>query len=233
MRALVFQHNADAGLGYFGEPLAQLGVQTDVRQLQAGDAVAAPADYDMLIVLGGDMNVYMEQAHPWLRAVDAALRNAVAADVPVLGVCLGGQLLAKAAGAPVHLNTASEIGLHTVHLTAAGRADPLFAGLPEISAAQWHYDSFALPAGAIHLASSGACANQAFRIGARAYALQFHPEVMPEMWERWLMDLSAPDAARREALQLVVAAAAPQLQQQAAQLLRNFVQLAGAARSRA
>ena len=233
MRALVFQHHADAGLGYFAEPLAQLGVQTDVRQLQAGDAVAAPAGYDMLIVLGGEMNVYMEQAHPWLRAVDEALRAALAADVPVLGVCLGGQLLAKALDAPVHLNTSSEIGLHAVHLSAAGRADPLFTGLPEISAAQWHYDSFALPAGAVHLASSGACANQAFRIGTRASGLQFHPEVIPNMWERWLLDLSAQDAAQRETLQLVVAAAAPRLKQQAAQLVRNFVQLAGAARSRA
>ena len=233
MRALVFQHHADAGLGYFAEPLAKLGVQTDVRQLQAGDAVAAPAGYDMLIVLGGEMNVDMEQAHPWLRAVDEALRAALAADVPLLGVCLGGHLLAKALDAPVHLNTSSEIGLHAVHLTAAGRADPLFTGLPEISAAQWHYDSFALPAGAVHLASSGACANQAFRIGTRAYGLQFHPEVMPDMWERWLLDLSAQDAAQRETLQLVVAAAAPRLKQQAAQLVRNFVQLAGAARSRA
>src|SRR5512138_3885272 len=119
----------------------------------------------MLLVMGGTMNVYAEDKHPWLRDETQAIRQAVEVDKSVLGVCLGGQLLAKALDAPVHLGAVTEIGLTPISLTEAGKSDPLFEGLSQVEAVEWHDDTFDIPQGALALAGSEGCANQAFRFG--------------------------------------------------------------------
>ena len=115
------------------------------------------------------------------------LQRAVAHGIPLLGICLGSQLLAKALGARVYRNPQKEIGWYTVDLTPAGAADPLFAGLASpVPVFQWHGDAFDLPAGARALASSPLCAHQAFRYGDRVYGLLFHLELAPAIIHRWL-----------------------------------------------
>ena len=144
-----------------------------------------------LVVMGGPMNVDQVEEHPFLAAEVPFLRRALAADVPVLGICLGSQLLAKALGAPVTVNPRKEIGWYTLDLTPAAAADRLLGGSDlQPTVFQWHGDTFALPAGAVQLASSPLCAQQAFRFGRSAYGLQFHLEVTAAIIDEWL---SQPD----------------------------------------
>lgn len=115
------------------------------------------------------------------------IEDAIERDIPTLGICLGAQLIAAALGAPVKRNPCKEIGWYDVTLTDAGRQDPVFRHFrPTEKLFQWHGDSFAIPEGAVHLATSEACPHQAFRYGDKVYALQFHLEVDQPMIERWL-----------------------------------------------
>jgi GMP synthase-like glutamine amidotransferase len=221
---LVLQHDPLDGPGYLGEALARSGAALAVARLDRGESVPDPSRYDALLVLGGEMNVYQEAEHPWLVDEDRALRAAVADGQPILGVCLGGQLLAKALGAPVRLGAAREVGLISVALTPAGRADRLFAGLPDpLEAVAWHDDTFAIPERAVALAGSVGCANQAFRFGARAYGLQFHPEVSPAMLAGWIEAASADRSVDWAAFRAVVEARAATLRAQAGRLVANFL----------
>jgi GMP synthase-like glutamine amidotransferase len=185
MRFLVFQHVACEHPGALAPLMRARGIAWDTVELDAGDAIPPLAGYDALLVFGGPMNVDEEDRFPWLGAEVATIREAVARDLPYLGFCLGAQLLAKALGAPVTPAPAPEVGLMPVQLTAAGAADPLFRGLPaELAVFQWHGDTFAVPEGAVLLATAPTCAHQAFRRG-RAYGLQFHVEVTPDMVDDW------------------------------------------------
>jgi GMP synthase-like glutamine amidotransferase len=189
MRVLVIQHEAGGGLGYLGEALERRGAALEIVHVYDGDALPDPTGYDLLLVLGGVMNVYQEDDYPWLADEVRAIQAMVAAKTPVLGVCLGGQLLARALGAQVHLGGVREIGLIPIALTDAGRADPLFAGLENgLAAVEWHYDTFAIPSGAVALAASATCAHQAFRFGDCAYGVQFHPEITPSMLAEWIRE---------------------------------------------
>lgn len=191
-RVLVFQHLPAEHAGIFREFMAERGLAPHVVELSAGDAIPDPTDFDALLIFGGPMNVYEEDAYPFLKSETAAIRHAVERDVPILGVCLGGQLLAKALGAPVTRNPVPEVGVFDVELTAEGRRDPLFANLPpRFPVAQWHNDTFAVPEGGALLATSPACRHQAFRVGEAAYGVQFHPEVTPEMAREWCETLEA------------------------------------------
>lgn len=138
------------------------------------------------------MGVHDVALFPYLREVKSYVRSAAAADVPFLGICLGGQLLADALGAQVHSGRFGEKGVRKVRLLERSTPAPLFFGFPEqFDAFQWHDDSFELPAGATLLASSDACANQAFRFGKHSYGLQFHPEVTRDIVSSW--SGSSPD----------------------------------------
>jgi len=140
-----------------------------------------------LVVLGGPMSVDEVQQYPFLQAEVGWLQEALALQLPVLGVCLGSQLLAKAAGARVYANGVKEIGWYGLDLTPAAAEDPLFAGLaPRQQVFQWHGDTFDLPREAVHLASSPACRHQAFRMGESAWGLQFHVEMTADLVLRWL-----------------------------------------------
>jgi GMP synthase (glutamine-hydrolysing) len=143
--------------------------------------------YRGLIVLGGPMNVDEVDRHPHLATEVRLIEQAVARDLPVLGICLGAQLIAKTLGARVYANGEKEIGWYDVAPTDAGGTDPLFAHFGATERVfQWHGDTFTLPAGAVHLARGDGCTQQAFRYGDKVYGLQFHLEVDEAMIARWL-----------------------------------------------
>jgi GMP synthase (glutamine-hydrolysing) len=143
--------------------------------------------YRGMVVLGGPMNVDEMDRHPHLETEVRLIREAIERQMPVLGICLGAQLIAKALGARVYPNGEKEIGWYDVSVTSEGTKDPLFSHFrPTERIFQWHGDTFDLPAGAIRLAESAGCANQAFRYGSNVYGLQFHLEVDEPMIRRWL-----------------------------------------------
>ena len=228
MRVLVLQHELNDGPGYLGEALAKRGAALEVVRLDRGEALPAFEPFDLLLIMGGEMNVYADDRHPWLIDETRVIRSAVDADKAVLGVCLGGQLLAKALDARVHVGGASEVGLVPLTLTADGQADPLFADLPALAAVEWHDDTFEIPDGAVRLVSSTACANQAFRYGARAYGLQFHPEVSPAMLRSWFAGFSKQSANAAD-FQAAVDANEAALRAQAERLIDNFLAATGLA----
>lgn len=193
MRALVVQHVACEGPGLLEDVLCRKGWVLDVRCMETPGATLpeSPAAYDALIILGGPMGADEEETFPYLFQVQELIKKAVSLRLPTLGICLGGQLIARALGANVRPNPVKEIGWYPVRLTPAGRVVPLFAGMPpEFDVFQWHEDTFSLPDGAFLLARGETCINQAFVYGAftrggYAWALQFHLEVTPEMIEEW------------------------------------------------
>jgi GMP synthase (glutamine-hydrolysing) len=188
MRVLVLQHVAIEGPGILEPFLTQRGWQLDTVPLYAGAKLPEqPQQYQAILVMGGPMGVYDEAEYPFLRAEHDFLQRAIAQGVPLLGICLGSQLLAKALGARVYRNPHKEIGWYTVDLTPAGCTDPLFAGVESpLLVFQWHGDAFDLPPGATALASSPLCTHQAFRYSDRVYGCLFHLEVTPEMIHTWM-----------------------------------------------
>jgi GMP synthase (glutamine-hydrolysing) len=173
----LLQHVPYEGPGLIAEQARAHGIEVDRRHLYRGDAVPSVEQLSGLIVMGGPMGVGDTDAHPYLSAEIGLLAAAVAADVPVLGVCLGAQLLAYALGADVLPGAASEVGLGSVTLTVAGERDDVLGPAGHtLSVFHWHDDTFTLPSGSELLASSDRCVNQAFRAGS-AYGLQFHVEL--------------------------------------------------------
>lgn len=146
-----------------------------------------PASLGLLAVMGGPMNVYQHRDHPWLPDEKTFIERALAAGTPILGVCLGAQLLADVLGAKVAQNPQIEIGWHPVRSTREASSSKLFGLLPaEFTAFHWHGDAFGIPAGATRLAESKACPNQAFEYGGRALGLQFHLEYSVDSIEAML-----------------------------------------------
>lgn len=147
------------------------------------------SQYCGLVVMGGPMNVDETDAFPFLADEVKWIQTAIERKMPVLGVCLGSQLLAKALGSRVYKNRIKEIGWYDLELLPAATDDPLFRGIASpLTVFQWHGDTFDLPSGAVQLARSPQCENQAFRFGASAYGFQFHLEVTAEIVSEWLCE---------------------------------------------
>jgi GMP synthase-like glutamine amidotransferase len=177
---LVVQHEEPERPYAIGDALKRAKVEVDVCRVFSGQALPLSLDsHDGLVVMGGPMSATTDEGFPTRREETDLVREALGRNIPMLGVCLGAQLLALAAGGAVFPgDNGPEIGWGTVELTEAAHRDELFAGLSrELDVLHWHRDTFALPGGAVRLASSGSYENQAFRSGSSAWGLQFHVEV--------------------------------------------------------
>jgi GMP synthase-like glutamine amidotransferase len=188
MRVLVFQHINIEHPGVFREFLDADGIRWDAIELDEGEAIPSFADYDLLWVMGGPMDTFEEDVHPWLVAEKEAIREAVAVrGLPFIGFCLGHQLLADALGGEVGRTETPEVGIMDVELTAAGQSDPLYAGAAaRADYFQWHSCGvLGLPEGGVGLARSPACEIQAMRVGDSAYGIQYHVELTPDTVTDW------------------------------------------------
>ena len=188
MRVLSITHHSAAVGGLFDETVELLGHELERWLVPQDSAAPSAGRHDAVLVFGGAMHPDEDDSHPWLAREVAFLRETLAAGTPVLGVCLGAQLVARAAGAWVGRAHASEVGWHPVELTEAGRNDPVLSVMPgQIDAFQWHHYTFGLPEGASELATSPTC-RQAFSLGEHAWGIQFHAEVTRGMIESWVED---------------------------------------------
>jgi GMP synthase (glutamine-hydrolysing) len=219
--AAALRHVHFEDLGSFAPALRAAGYDLDYHDVSdPGFKVDAVADADLLVVLGGPVGVYDDRLYPFIRDELALVEARLAADRPILGICLGAQIIACAAGAPVYPTGFKEIGWGGLALTDAGLSGPLHH-LDGLDVLHWHGDTFDLPGGCTLLASTGLCPNQAFSRGGNVLAVQFHPEVLDTTFEPWLvghacelagagMDpIALRDGARKASPAL--AAAAPKL----------------------
>lgn len=198
MRVLAIVHQSDGGPGVFAEEIRAGGHTLDEWMISEGTpAPADPLGYDAVLVLGASANVDEGDKHAWLAEESALLRELLRREVPLVGLCLGGQMVAGAAGAKPGRAARPEIGWHPVELTEEGAADPLLGPLaPAFEAFQWHSYEFPLPPGAVALARSEVCL-QACRVGETAWAIQFHPEVSTTDVLHWIDEYQVdPDAVR-------------------------------------
>ena len=188
MRILVFQHVLVEHPGVLRDLWLERGDEWRAVELDAGEAIPDLGGFDLLVVMGGPMDVWQEDIYPWLAPEKASIRHWVC-DLrrPFLGICLGHQLLAASLGGTVGLMAQPEIGLADVELTDAGRHDPLFDGFTKRTQTfQWHGAEISkLPDGAEILAANSACPVQAFRWGRHAYGLQYHVEITASTVGEW------------------------------------------------
>jgi GMP synthase (glutamine-hydrolysing) len=187
-------HGAEARAELFAPVVEEAGHRIDEWSFGWGTPPPRPLDsYDAVLVFGGAMHADQDAHHPWLREETLWLQQLLVRHTPVLGVCLGVQLLARAAGAWVgRMPDGPEIGWYTVELTDEGAADPVLGALPRsFDAMQWHHYTYGLPGGAVELARSAAC-TQAFRLGDACWGVQFHPEVTAPQVEGWAADADDP-----------------------------------------
>jgi GMP synthase (glutamine-hydrolysing) len=197
VRALAIVHQADAGPGVFAELIRSRGWELESWSPPTEPAPRLDGRFDAALIFGAAMNVDEEVRHPWLAIEKDWLRSLLVSEVPVLGICLGAQLLAEAAGAPGRRARTPEIGWHRVEINAEGASDPVVGPLaPAFEAFEWHSYEAPLPPAAIPLAASAICL-QAYRLGAAAWGIQFHPEVSAADAESWIDDYrSDVDAVR-------------------------------------
>jgi GMP synthase-like glutamine amidotransferase len=233
MKILVFQHVSSEHPGSFRDVIAARGHRMHQIELDEGEPIPALDDFDIMLVMGGPMDVWEEQKFPWLADEKAAIRKWVAAGRPYLGMCLGVQLLAEAMGGEVALMTAPpEVGMSKVQRLLP---DPIFRNIPELCTCfQWHgAEVVTLPPGARVLATSPGCAIQGFAIGRHAYGLQFHMELTETTAAEWgalpeyaaaLERVKGPGALVK--LQAEVDAQITELKTTAHQLFANFLDIA-------
>jgi GMP synthase-like glutamine amidotransferase len=196
MRVAIVENTRVTHHGLVGVALHERAALIDLYRPWTGQPLPEAPDADALVVFGGEQAATDDDIHPYLPRLADLMAAYTAADRPVLGICLGSQILARAYGAENHLGTAPEFGWVEVALTDAGRADPVLSMVPErFPVFQWHSDTFTLPEGALHLAQSPTARHQAFRIGRATYGTQFHFEASRAVVQDWLQ--SFPDSIAR------------------------------------
>ncbi len=221
---LAVQNDPDSGPARFAAWFAEEGVRLVV--VSGDDVPSSPAGYDGVLLLGGGLMPDEDARAPWLPRERALAAAAVADGVPLLGICLGGQLLAHVAGGTVVAESGRpEHGSVTIRRLPGSQDDPLLGSLPaEFPAVEHHRDEVtALPPGAVHLATSATCPHQAFRVGERAWGLQFHPEAAADRLARWDAGRLAAEGFDLAALRAAADAAEPASEAAARSLLRAFV----------
>jgi len=196
LRLLAVQNDPTDPPALLGQWWEEVGVEVVVVRADAGEAVPTelPPDVDGLVVLGGEMAAWEDHRAPWLPELRALVATAVGDGRPVLGICLGGQVMTLACGGVVDRAPVSEVGVYELDLHDTAIGDPLFSVLPDkVPVAQYHGDAMLeAPEGAVLLASTRDCPIQAYRLGDRAWAVQFHPEVDSEILGSWFADDPAP-----------------------------------------
>ena len=186
MRVVSVTHGPSVPGGVFDEAVEAAGHMLERWSVPASQVPDQASSYDAVMVFGGSMHPDQDDRFAWLEREEEFLREALDAEVPVFGVCLGAQMLARAAGAAVGPASTPEIGWLEISLTPAGEADPVLGVLPlEATVFQWHHYTFEVPAGADELARS-AISTQAFRLAQRAWGIQFHAEVTLPMISAWI-----------------------------------------------
>ncbi len=184
-RVLALQFCWDDPPGYLGEIMQEHDIYHEVVEADK-NLIPDPTEFDAILAMGGPQHVGDHEMYPYLVAVESAIRKAVEEDIPYLGICLGGQLLAHVLGAPVKRHSITPLGFYKVQKTAEGKTDPLFHGLPDnMQVFHWHEDTFDIPKEAVQLASNAQTENQAFRYGRHAYGTQYHIEVTSDMIDVW------------------------------------------------
>ena len=225
----IFRHTPTEGPGYFADFLDERGIPWQLIRIDAGDAV--PQDvgsYSGLVFMGGPMSVNDDL--PWIPPVLVLIRDAVARDIPVLGHCLGGQLISKALGGVVTRNPIKEIGWGKVNVSDSDTARAWFGDAQSFEVFHWHGETFSLPQDAVHLLSSAYCTNQAFALG-KHLALQCHVEMTAEMVRAWCevgadeiaAASSSPAVQSASTMQAQTANKLPQLHIVARQLYQRWV----------
>ncbi|HEY5137679.1 MAG TPA: type 1 glutamine amidotransferase [Candidatus Nanopelagicales bacterium] len=196
VRLLAVQNDPTDPPALLGEWWQEVGVDVVVLRADAGEQVptSLPDGIDGLVVLGGEMAAWEDHRAPWLPQLRDLMASAVGAGAPVLGVCLGGQVMTLACGGVVDRAPVAEVGVYELDLLPAAADDPLFSVLPHsVPVAEYHGDAMLeAPAGAVLLASTRDCPIQGYRLGDRAWALQFHPEVDAEIVGSWFADDPEP-----------------------------------------
>jgi len=184
-RVLALQFCWDDPPAYLGDIMQEHNIPYETVEVDK-NPVPDPTEYDAILAMGGLQHVGEDEKYPYLVDVESMILKAVKQDIPYLGICLGGQLLAHALGAPVKKHSITPLGFFEVYRTAMGKDDPLFHGLPEsMQVFHWHEDTFDIPQEAVQLACNAQTENQAFRFGHHAYGTQYHIEIIPEMIDLW------------------------------------------------
>ena len=180
---IIFRHVAHEGPGYLGDFLTEQGIVWQIHKIDEGEPLPSSiSDYSGVVLMGGPMSVNDDL--PWIAPLLALIREAHAFDIPLLGHCLGGQLMSKALGAVVTQNATKEIGWGEVVVSEHQGDQHWFGHIKVFNAFHWHGETFSLPAGAVHLLSSANCENQAWSMG-KHLALQTHLEVTTDMVQKW------------------------------------------------
>ena len=175
--ALCIRHQESAGLGVAAPALTDAGVGFEVYDAWRTEPAPSLDDYSGVIVLGGEMNVDDLDRHPWMRKVRRVVEEALEEELPMLGICLGAQTIARVLGAGVYPSPVKEVGFQPLVHTPAGTAAPVTSPFEDVHVFQWHEDAFELPDGATLLCAGTEVAHQAYRWGPHVYGLQFHCEV--------------------------------------------------------
>ncbi len=233
-KVLILQHAWESPKGFVGSILDEYHITHEVVDVER-EALPDPIDYTAIIAFGGDQHVYDDHLYPYFNQEKTLIQQIVKQNIPFLGICLGGQLLAAALGGQVKQHHMTEIGFFDVQLTEAGKHDPLFAGLPGYQKVfHWHEDTFDLPPEAVLLATNENTENQAFRYGQNAYGLQYHIEIDDPTLDTWLYEPSLKESmlatlglAAYQTLEKERSTQLPMYQEHTKLMVKNFLQSSG------